>query len=215
MNPPLHEIYDHFAETYDASRGLFDMSGILKPFFDGLRKPTGHLLDLGCGAGEPFPRYFIDHGWTVQGVDFSQKMIHLAARYTPEMQTLCADIRSVDFTPESFDAITSIYSLFHIPRTDHSALFANLHRWLRPGGQILFTYATKEYTGHEEFDGYKEFLGQTLFYSHTTPKKLHAELDRAGLRTESATLHEIGGESFLWVIATKPRPLPPARSAAP
>ena len=206
MNPPLHEIYDHFAETYEAHRGLFDMSDILKPFFDGLNRPAGHLLDLGCGAGEPFPRYFIDRGWTVQGVDFSQKMLQLAARYTPEMQTLCADIRTVDFAPAHFDAITSIYSLFHIPRTNHPALFSNIHRWLRPGGKILFTYATKEYTGQAEFDGYKEFLGQSLFYSHTTPENLHAELHHAGLHTESAHLREIGGESFLWVVATKPIP---------
>ena len=155
MNPDLREIYDHFAETYEASRGLFDMSDILGPFFSGLARPVGRLLDLGCGAGEPFPRFFLDHGWDVVGVDFSKKMLELAARYAPRMHTYHADIQDVDFSAATFDAITCIYCLFHIPRDRHPALFHRFHRWLRPGGKALFTYATREYTGQDEFEGTK------------------------------------------------------------
>lgn len=203
-DPRLRDIYDGFAETYEASRGLFDMSHILGPFFSGLGLEAGRLLDLGCGAGEPFPRYFLDRGWEVYGVDFSKKMLHLATQYAPEMHAICDDMLQVDFDPEHFNAITCIYSLFHIPRDRHPDLFARFHRWLRPGGKILFTYATREYTGQDEFEGVKEFMGQEMFYSHTTPDNLRTQLESIGLTVESAMLREIGGETFLWVTVQKP-----------
>lgn len=204
MNPDLRTLYDHFAETYEANRGLFDMSGILEPFYQGLNPSAGRLLDLGCGAGEPFPRFFLDHGWEVVGVDFSKKMLDLAARYAPRMHTLHADLLDVDFEESSFDALTCIYCLFHVPRRHHPELFARFRRWLRPGGQVLFTYATREYTGQDEFEGTREFMGQHLFYSHTTPVNLRAQLASAGLDVESADLRDIGGETFLWVTARNP-----------
>ena len=204
MTPDLRDIYDHFAETYEASRGLFDMSDILGPFFARLDRPSGRLLDLGCGAGEPFPRFFLDHGWEVVGVDFSKKMLELAARYAPRMHTYHADILEVDFAPASFDALSCIYCLFHVPRARHPDLFARFCRWLKPGGKTLFTYATRAYTGQDEFEGTKEFMGQSLFYSHTTPERLRAQIESAGLALESADLRNIGGESFLWITARRP-----------
>ena len=206
MQNPLSEIYDRFAETYEANRGQFDMTAILDDFFARLRHiQAGCLLDLGCGAGEPFPRTFLDRGWSVVGVDFSARMLELAARFAPGMRTLRADVAEVDFAPGQFDAIASIYALFHVPRSRHPALFANFRRWLRPGGKILFTYATREYTGRDEFDGTKEFMGQPLFYSHTTPDALRGQLLAAGLAVEDFRMREIGGESFLWVTAAKPQ----------
>ena len=200
----LRDIYDEFAAVYESNRGLFDMSPVLEPFFAGLNREKGRLLDLGCGAGEPFPRYFLDRGWEVYGVDFSKKMLHLAAQYAPGMHTICDDMLEVEFAPAQFDAVTCIYSLFHVPRARHPELFAKFFRWLRPGGQVLFTYATREYTGVDEFEGEKEFMGQRLFYSHASPETLRAQLDAAGLAVRAFDLRDIGGETFLWVIAHRP-----------
>ncbi len=204
MKKTLRDVYDQFATTYEANRGLFDMTPVLNPFFAGLGKAEGRLLDLGCGAGEPFPRYFLDRGWEVVGVDFSVNMLRLAARYAPEMRAICADMTEVEFAPAQFDAITCIYALFHVPRARHPALFAKFHRWLRPGGQVLFTYATRAYTGADEFEGEKEFMGQRLFYSHATPENLRAQLAAAGLAVRAFDFRDIGGETFLWITAARP-----------
>ena len=203
MKSTLRDIYDEFAAVYESNRGLFDMSPVLEPFFAGLNREKGRLLDLGCGAGEPFPRYFLDRGWEVYGVDFSKKMLHLAAQYAPGMHTICDDMLDVEFAPAQFDAVTCIYALFHVPRARHPELFAKFHRWLRTGGQVLFTYATQEYTGAAEFEGEKEFMGQRLFYSHGAPDQLRGQLAAAGLAVRAWDFRAIGGETFLWVTAAK------------
>jgi cyclopropane fatty-acyl-phospholipid synthase-like methyltransferase len=203
MKASLQTIYDELAETYDSNRGLFNISDILDSFYAQLKPEQGSLLDLGCGAGEPVARYFIDQGWDVTGVDFSQRMLQLALNYVPEMRTINSDMLDVDFDANQFDAVTATYSLFHIPATAHAELFEKMHRWLCPGGKALFTYATSAYTGSDEFDGYKKFMDKELYYSHKTPENLYAVLKQTGFSVDSREYLNIGGEEFLWVTVKK------------
>jgi cyclopropane fatty-acyl-phospholipid synthase-like methyltransferase len=199
----LQEIYDEFATTYDENRGLFDMTAVFDSFYRSLAMEGGAVLDLGCGAGDSFSGLFVDRGWSVTGVDFSARMLELANRYVPQMKTIHADMREVDFGAARFDAITAIYSLFHVPASEHADLFRKFHRWLRTGGKVMFTYATREYTGAEEFEGYKEFLGCRLYYSHKTPEALYADLNSTGFVVDAGDYLDIAGETFLWMTARK------------
>lgn len=199
----LARIYDGFAASYARNRDVFDLGEVLRAFSSGL-PDSGDLCDLGCGAGEPVSAYFASRGWRVTGVDFSAGMLELADEFVPSMTSVLGDMRDVDFADESFDAVAAVYCLFHIPWRDHQAVFDRVSRWLRPGGQFLFTYATREYTGSDEFEGTKEFMGQSLFYSHTTPSRLAEQVAAAGLEVTSAVTRCIGGESFLWVTAYRP-----------
>lgn len=200
----MEMVYDRFAQSYDAGRDAFNMDAVLEDFFTTLGSGSGALLDLGCGAGVPFDQNFVRRGWRVTGVDFSEPMLELARRNVPQMETLRVDMRSADFEAGSFQAAIAVYSLFHIPAEDQFALLERVFRWLRPGGKLLFTYATREYTGSDSFDGYKEFMGQRLFYSHRTPDELFARLDAIGFELLADDYREIGGETFLWVTAGKP-----------
>ena len=206
MNNQLRKIYDAFAKTYENNRGQFDMSDVLDEFYSALTLDNGKLLDLGCGAGEPVARYFTDHNWSVVGVDFSERMIELASKYVPEMPTMHADISEVDFESNQFDAIIASYSLFHISVDKHKDMFKKFHKWLFPNGKALFTYATEEYTGKKSFDGYKNFMGQELYYSHKAPDELYIDLEDIGFNIDSIDYRNIGGETFLWVTVNK-RPL--------
>lgn len=203
MPDSLRAIYDQIASTYEAHRDSFDMTPVLEGFWGLLPQPTGDLLDLGCGAGEPWARAFLDRGWRVTGVDFSAGMLALAAHSVPEMQRIYADMREVSFPPASFDAVTAIYSLFHVPCAEHPVLFERFRYWLRPGAVLLFTYATRDYTGADAFEGTIEFLGQPLFYSHDTPAALRQALGSAGFKILDETYRDIGGETFLWVTAER------------
>jgi len=204
MSEEMKQAYNRLAATYDANRGLFDMSSIFRDFFALLGKQKGHLLDLGCGAGEPIPGYFLEKGWQVTGVDFSEKMLELAKRYQAGMKTTLADITSVGFPEAEFDAIISVYVLFHIEKEKHPHVFSNIYKWLKPGGKALFTYAGKEYTGSDTFSGYIEFMEERLFYSHLSPAGLRRVLQDTGFHIHSITRLEIGGETFLWVTVEKP-----------
>lgn len=199
----LEDTYNRFANTYESTRQSFDTEFIFNDFYDRLGNTTGTLLDLGCGAGKPIAKFFVEKGWSVTGVDFSEKMLALARDHVPEIQTIHSDIQTLAFDPNSFDAIIASYSLFHIPSENHQAVFSNMYAWLRPRGQALFTYATKHYTGYDEFDGYKEFLGEQLFYSHQTPEHLETLLKRIGFDIQSMQYHTIAAETFLWVIVKK------------
>jgi len=203
-NESLRETYDALAAAYDAGRAAFDTTQVFEAFYRRLPPGRGRVLDLGCGSGEPMARLFIERGWQVTGVDFSPAMLQLAAQRVPQMTRIAADMRELELPHASFEAIILIYSLFHVPRDDHPGLFAKLHRWLTPGGRLLFTYATKEYTGEEEFEGYKAFLGRPLLYSHTTPLKLRSQLEATGFHCDTASYRTIGGETFLWVTVQRP-----------
>ena len=198
----VRRAYEAFAATYDGQRGQFNLDPVLDAFLARLPK-QGALLDLGCGAGEPVARTFIERGWTVTGVDVCRAMLELAARACPTMQRIQADMREVEFPAAHFDAVCLVYSLFHLPWQQHPALFARLRDWLKPEGRLLFTYATADYTGQERFEGDKTFMGQRLFYSHTTPETLRGQLADAGLAVRAFESRAIGGETFLWVTAAK------------
>jgi cyclopropane fatty-acyl-phospholipid synthase-like methyltransferase len=199
---PLSQVYDTFAAEYDRTRSVFDISEVLEDF-SGRIPATGSLLDLGCGAGEPVCRYFLERGWTVTGVDFSPAMLALAQRQLPGIKAVLADMRDVDFPASSFDAVCAVYSLFHIPSADHSLLFMRIRDWLRSSGVLMFTYATRDYTGFERFEGCKAFMGHQMFYSHDTPSELSSRLERAGFEVLDFRNRIIGSETFLWVSARR------------
>ena len=190
--------YDGLADLYEGNRDLFDLSEVLSTF-DAHLPASGALLDLGCGAGLPVLGYFAERGWQVTGVDFSYRMLAAAVQNVPSMTPVCSDMLAVDFPADSFDAVTAVYSLFHVPSTEHPALFAKIRKWLKPGGWALLTYATVAYTGSDEFDGTREFMGRQLYYSHTTPQRLATQLSDAKLVVRDETNRRIGGEEFLWV----------------
>ena len=199
----LQKVYDGFAEIYDESREQFDIDELIRSFYQRLKSNQGELLDLGCGAGIPLARFFAERNWSVTGVDFSRKMLDLANKHVPQMKTVFADITQIEFDEKAFDAITAIYSLFHIPKDQHHDLFEKIYSWLKPGGMAFFTYATKEYTGNDVFDGYKEFLGQRLYYSHDTLQALNRLLHEIGFYVESKEYKTIAEETFLWVTLRK------------
>ncbi|HDR04332.1 MAG TPA: class I SAM-dependent methyltransferase [Candidatus Marinimicrobia bacterium] len=201
----LIAVYNRFAETYHENRGIFDMSQIFNEFYTIINIDKGRLLDLGCGAGEPIPAMFIEKGWKVTGVDFSPKMIALANFYQPKVMTILSDISEIDFENDQFEAITAVYSLFHLEKEKQSPLFEKIYHWLKCGGKALFTYADQHYTGAESFSGYKEFMGEKLYYSHFTPPELRNILQNIGFEIIREDYREIGGEIFLWMTVGKPR----------
>lgn len=131
-------IYDRQAEAYDAgrSRTLFE-AGWLTRFAQ--RLPTGgHVLDLGCGTGDPIARWFIERHFGLTGVDFAPAMLDIARRRWPEGDWRQADMRDFDLA-DRFDGIIAWDSLFHLMASEQLNALSRMARHLKPGGQLLLT----------------------------------------------------------------------------
>jgi SAM-dependent methyltransferase len=159
------------------------------------------LLDLGCGNGAKIAR--LAGRFEVVGVDLSEEQLRLARAAVPEATFVQADIGEVDFPAGSLDAVTAFYSIVHVPRDEHPALFGRIVRWLRPGGLFL---ASMSHVGGP--DRTEEWLGVEMFFSGfdaETNRQLVREAGFELLADEVVWMREPEHEvAFLWVLARKP-----------
>ncbi len=198
----LSAIYDGFAAGYDEGRAGFDNTEQLDRLTEGLPEQAD-VLDAGCGSGVPVLRVFADRGYRVTGSDICPSMLKLAAQKVPEAQLVQADTAALDFPAESFDLITSFYSLFHLSMEAQEKAFSQFSRMLRLNGTVYFTLVSEQYTGQPVFSGTKEFAGVELPYSHITPEEYSELLRNVGFLTIEMEHLSIGGETMLWVCCKK------------
>jgi 2-polyprenyl-3-methyl-5-hydroxy-6-metoxy-1,4-benzoquinol methylase len=91
------------------------------------------ILDVGCGEGRllgmlgaAVPRRI--------GVDLSDRAIHFARAFHPEVEFHIMDAAAID---ETFDVVTAIQVLEHIPDEDLAGFFQTLARRIKPNGYAL------------------------------------------------------------------------------
>jgi cyclopropane fatty-acyl-phospholipid synthase-like methyltransferase len=166
----------------------------------GHRVPAGaRLLDLGCGSGLPTTKVLAQR-YAVVGVELSSVQIERARGNVPDARFIAADLVSIDFPPGSFDAVTAFYSLNHVPREEHGALFERVARWLAEDGRFLATFGLAN-----EADWTGEWLGVPMFFSSNDRDTTRRLLREAGFELELDEVVEIyepeGPVSFLWILA--------------
>lgn len=191
--------YDRMADEYLAR---FGRSSVRNAKFAELiaTLPEGAaVLDLGCGAGEPVARDSVAHGFRVTGVDASLGQIDRARRNVPTATFIHADMTSVQFAAETFDAVAAFYSITHVPRNEHAALVQRIATWLRPSGIFVASF------GSAEGDWQGEWLGTPMLFSHHAPDETKRIVQDAGLRLEQAVLVRQDNENatFLWITARR------------
>jgi SAM-dependent methyltransferase len=166
------------------------------------RLPDGaSVLDLGCGNGAKTAR--LASRFEVVGVDLSEEQLRLARAAVPGATFVQADFAELDVPADSLDAVTAFYSIVHVPREQHPALFARIKRWLRPGGLFLASLSHLGGPGRTE-----EWLGVDMFFSGfdaETNSRLVREAGFELLTDELVWMREPEGDAaFLWVLARKP-----------
>jgi cyclopropane fatty-acyl-phospholipid synthase-like methyltransferase len=166
------------------------------------RLPEGaRVLDLGCGNGAKSAR--LAGRFELTGVDVSGEQLRLARAEIPAAKLVRADFAALDFPAETFDGITALYSIMHVPREEHPSLFGKILRWLKPGGLFL---ASLSHVGGDDWAG--EWLGVEMFFSGFDAETNRRLLREAGfelLVDELVWMREPERElAFLWVLARKP-----------
>jgi ubiquinone/menaquinone biosynthesis C-methylase UbiE len=105
--------------------------------------PCSSALDVGCGVGR-FSRLLARHSNQVIAVDLSPGMVEVARETSKGYSNIdfqVADIREYPLPDETFDYITSIATLHHLPM---EATLIRLKRSLKIGGilAVLDLYET-------------------------------------------------------------------------
>lgn len=167
--------YERHALAFDAdrSRALFERNWLDR--FLRLLPRGGHILDLGCGGGEPIARYMIDSGFRLTGVDIAPSLVKLARTRFGRQQWIEGDMRTVAFDPAAFDGVIAWHSLFHLGHDAQEAMFPRIASWLRPGGVLLFT------SGPDRGECIGEYRGDPLYHASLAPHEYRALFAANGL----------------------------------
>jgi len=167
--------------------------------FSARMAPGARVLDLGCGAGLPSTKA-LARQFVMTGVDISGAQVEAARRNVPEASFIQGDIGRIDFPAGSFDGVTALYAISHLPREEHGQLFQRIARWLVPGGLFLATLGAED---SPDWTG--EWLGRPMFFSAYDADTNRRLLTDAGFELLSddviETIEPDGPVPFLWILA--------------
>lgn len=142
----VRRAYDELAETYASERSPDgDAAARLDRLLASL-PADARVLDAGCGQGTPVLAALADTERAV-GLDFSGEQLRLAAENAPAAALVRGDMTSLPFREGSFDAVTALYSLIHVPLDQHRTVLEEFARVLAPGGRLLLTEGEEEWVG--------------------------------------------------------------------
>jgi ubiquinone/menaquinone biosynthesis C-methylase UbiE len=139
--------YDLLAPKFDHTP-FRTPAGILDATAEALRPlgPYDSGLDVCCGTGAGLGDLGSLCRGRVTGVDFSAGMLGRARDAHPDAEYVRADARALPFT-EAFDLAVSFGALGHFLPAERPALFAGVHRALRPGGLFAFPLGAPQPVG--------------------------------------------------------------------
>jgi SAM-dependent methyltransferase len=89
------------------------------------------LLEIGAGTGTD-GLFFQQNGLRVICTDLSPAMVELCRE--KGLEAYAADFLSLDFPPNSFEALYALNCLLHVPTSSLPAVLEKLRDLLRPGG---------------------------------------------------------------------------------
>jgi cyclopropane fatty-acyl-phospholipid synthase-like methyltransferase len=190
------EIYNSNAEEFDQQRlkNLYE-----KKWLDLLLnelKEGDEILDVGCGAGEPIARYFIEKGMKVTGVDFSTEMIRLAAKRFPQNEWFVQDMRELKLN-RKFKAIIAWNSFFHLTQDDQLLTFSLFHKHLLDDGIILLT------VGHEKGEITGRVNNNEVYHSSLSPEGYKELIKRYNLTIIDFVLSDLECNGHTVLLAKK------------
>jgi cyclopropane fatty-acyl-phospholipid synthase-like methyltransferase len=194
--------YDAVADRYAALESRdqeWPRMRWLRELLDRL-EPGARVLDAGCGNGLPATREIaIKH--EAVGIDISAAQIDRARANVPAARFVHSDLTEVEFD-EPFAAIAAFYVIEHVPRNEHAATLERFHRWLEPGGLLLFTIEPEDEPGIVG-----DWLGRPMFFSQHDAETTLRLVREAGFKILRAELEDqLEGErdvSYMWVLARR------------
>lgn len=160
-NDIFFEKYSQMNRSKEGLKGAGEWSELQKllPDFKGKR-----VLDLGCGYGWHCI-YAAENGAEyVLGTDISEKMLKVAAEKNghESIEYRCAAMEDLKFADSSFDIVISSLAFHYIK--DFPPLVKNISRFLREGGNFVFSVEHPVFTSYGTQDWYYDGEGNILHF---------------------------------------------------
>jgi SAM-dependent methyltransferase len=188
---PMEQTSDHIRACYDAVAREY-----AERFADELaHKPLdrellsrfasevngrGEVYDLGCGPGQT-TAFLHSRGACVRGLDLSADLVREARQRHPDIEFEQGDMLALPLADDSLAGVVAFYAIVHLSPAGLRRALEEMHRVLRPGGQLLLAFHTGKGSIHLD-----EFLGRSvsLDFVFFNPQDVASELIQAGFVAE-------------------------------
>lgn len=131
------------------------------------------ILDLGCGLGR-HSILFAENGFSVSAMDLSQDGVnHLqkwAERENLPVDAKTADMLRLPYPAASFDCVFSFHVISHCDTGGIVKVISEMHRVLKPGGELYCTLCSKETWSFRDA-GYPKIDANTVVKTDEGPEK--------------------------------------------
>jgi len=185
------ESYQAFADTYvsqgrDVPTSAFDRS-LFTAFAEWVREAgRGPVADVGCGPGWVTAR-LADLGLDAFGIDLTPRMVELARAAHPELRFEVGSMLDLDLPDASLAGLIAYYSIIHIPWERRPDVFAEFHRVLAPGGQLMLVFQVGDERRHfDEHSG----IALSLDFYRQRPDEVADLLRAAGFAPRLVAVRE-------------------------
>ncbi len=187
--------WEAVAEAYAQSRDPDGPDTVLIEELRQLLPDEPTVIDIGSGDGA---RTLANLPTESIGVDISRRGLELASEGVPDARLIQGDMTALPIQSASADAITAYYAVFHVPRAEHSTVFSEFRRVLKPGGKLLMTLPTGRFETIRE-----GWMGGRMFFSAPGRDKTLGQLREAGFEIDTTKMAaDPLGSSTEFVFAT-------------
>lgn len=158
---PFFQKYSEMARSQKGLEGAGEWSALQKILPDFHKRK---VLDLGCGYGWHC-KYAADHGAeSVLGTDISHKMLEVAKEKNsaPKIDYQCIAMEDLNFPANAFDVVLSSLAFHYVK--DFGALLCNISKWLKTGGEFVFSVEHPVFTSYGTQDWYYDADGNILHF---------------------------------------------------
>ncbi len=207
MDPRIEktrQTYENIAEDWAMLHSMDDWWIPATDRFVALLHPGSRVLDAGCGQGCK-SRYLLGMGLWVLGIDFSGKMVEIAARQNPSGDFQVMDLRDVSGLEPGFGGIYAGASLLHIPKAEVPSIISALAAKLDPGGHFYAAVKAKRDGGPAEEMKVDDDIGRPYerFFSYYDLAEMIHFFGLAGLRIAYEKQSRVGKTCWIEIIGMK------------